>query len=212
MGWTNSAGAASQQNLCINPVKMLAAFALVFLVSSVTEGRIISKCELKEKLEASQIQVIRAMGDKMTRNDLNARLVCLAGATGFNTSFVKNVPAKPKELLNIHSTKANAQRHPVWHLYGVFQLSDQLACDSGMNPSLNVCNTSCTAFNDDDVSDDIACLNTIISSIKPRPKNIISLPLVTLNTILVKECHSVIPSLYFAECPSATTPMSETTL
>uniref|UniRef100_A0A8C1RYD9 Lysozyme n=1 Tax=Cyprinus carpio TaxID=7962 RepID=A0A8C1RYD9_CYPCA len=92
-------------------------------------------------------------------------MVCLAGATGFNTSFVKNIPAKPKEPLNSNSIKPNTTRRPVWHLYGVFQLSDQLACDSGMNPSLNVCNTSCTAFTDDDVTDDIACLNTIISSI-----------------------------------------------
>ncbi|XP_016361911.1 lysozyme C-like [Sinocyclocheilus anshuiensis] len=182
----------------VNPVKMLAAFALGFLVSSVTEGRIISKCELKEQLEAAQIQVIRAMGDKMTVNDLNARLVCLAGATGFNTSF-KDIPAKPKEPLNSHSIKPNTTQRPVRHLYGVFQLSDQLACDSGMNPSLNVCNTSCTAFTDDDVTDDIACLNIIISSIKPRPKNNITLPLVTLSTILVKACHFVVPSLYFAE-------------
>ncbi|KTF76123.1 hypothetical protein cypCar_00038118 [Cyprinus carpio] len=182
----------------VNAVKMLAVFALVFLVSSVTEGLIISKCELKEKLEATQIQVIRAMGDKMTVNDLNARLVCLAGATGFNTSFVKNIPAKPKEPLNSNSIKPNTTRRPVWHLYGVFQLSDQLACDSGMNPSLNVCNTSCTAFTDDDVTDDIACLNTIISSM--------------LSTILVKECHFVVPSQYFVECPSGTTPSPGTML
>ncbi|XP_026128168.1 sperm acrosome-associated protein 5 [Carassius auratus] len=148
----------------VNAVKMLGAFALVFLLSSVTEGRIISKCELKEQLETTQIQVIRAMGDKMTVNDLNARLVCLAGATGFNTSFVKNIPAKVKEPLNIHSIKPNTTQRPVWHLYGVFQLSDQLACDSGMNPSINVCNTTCSAFTDDDITNDIACLNTIISS------------------------------------------------
>ncbi len=41
-------------------------------------------------------------------------------------------------------------RHPtpaakvVGHLYGVFQLSDQLACDPGMIPSLNVCNITCS--------------------------------------------------------------------
>ncbi|XP_058650850.1 lysozyme C-1 [Onychostoma macrolepis] len=148
------------------------------------------------------------MGDKMTANDLNARLVCLAGATGFNTSFVKTIPAKPKESKHLNIPAA---RRPVWNLYGVFQLSDQLACDSGMNPSLNVCNTSCTAFTDDDVTDDIACLNSIISSIQPRPKHSLFLPLITLNTIMVKECRSVVPSLYFAECPSATTPMSATT-
>ncbi|KAL1281756.1 hypothetical protein QQF64_000559 [Cirrhinus molitorella] len=178
---------------------MLVALALVFLVSSVTQGRIISKCELKEKVEAAQIEVIRAMGDKMTPNELTARLVCLAGATGFNTSFVKTIPAKPKESkpFNANSVKLNAASRLAWRMYGVFQLSDQLACDSGMTPSVNFCNTSCTAFTDDDITDDIACLSSIISSM--------------LSTILVKECHSVVPSEYFAECASATTPMSETT-
>uniref|UniRef100_A0A8C1NJR5 Lysozyme n=1 Tax=Cyprinus carpio TaxID=7962 RepID=A0A8C1NJR5_CYPCA len=134
---------------------MLAVFALVFLVSSVTEGLIISKCELKEKLEATQIQM-KGRSPSHAFSFGSDAVVCLAGATGFNTSFVKNIPAKPKEPLNSNSIKPNTTRRPVWHLYGVFQLSDQLACDSGMNPSLNVCNTSCTAFTDDDVTDDIA--------------------------------------------------------
>ncbi len=46
----------------------------------------------------------------------------------------------------------NETQHPhltpaakvVGHLYGVFQLSDQLACDSGVIPSLNVCNITCS--------------------------------------------------------------------
>jgi len=54
-------------------VKMLAALALVLLVSSATEGRILRKCELKKQLEAAQIQVPEAMGDKMTVDDLIAR-------------------------------------------------------------------------------------------------------------------------------------------
>uniref|UniRef100_A0A8C1IJ69 lysozyme n=1 Tax=Cyprinus carpio TaxID=7962 RepID=A0A8C1IJ69_CYPCA len=49
----------------------------------------------------------------------------------------------------------------VEHLYGVFQLSDQLACDSGMIPSHNVCNMTCSALTDDDITDDIACLKTL---------------------------------------------------
>ncbi|XP_056090304.1 lysozyme C-like [Rhinichthys klamathensis goyatoka] len=190
-------------------VKMLAALALVLLVSSATEGRILRKCELKKQLEEAQIQVIRAMGDKMTVDDLIARLVCKANASGFNTSFVKAIAAKPKEN-EIHSF-GHQKRRPVWQLYGVFQLSDQQACDSGMMPSLNVCKMSCSALIDDDVTDDIACLKAVIGSIKPKPKNAsdITLPLVTLNTILVKECRFVVPSRYFAECLTATTPIAD---
>ncbi|XP_043090124.1 uncharacterized protein wu:fj19g03 isoform X2 [Puntigrus tetrazona] len=71
---------------------MLAALALVFLVSMVTEGRIVSKCELKEQLEASQIQVIRSIGDKATADTLIATLVCNAEKTsGFNTSLIASI-------------------------------------------------------------------------------------------------------------------------
>jgi len=45
---------------------MLAALALVLLVCSATEGRILKKCELKAQLKAAQIQVIQAVGDKTT--------------------------------------------------------------------------------------------------------------------------------------------------
>ncbi|XP_030606637.1 uncharacterized protein LOC115795023 [Archocentrus centrarchus] len=42
-------------------------------------------------------------------------------------------------------------------LYGLFQLSDKQFCDSGYRRSRNVCRTSCTAFTNDDITDDIAC-------------------------------------------------------
>ncbi|KAF1394569.1 hypothetical protein PFLUV_G00002400 [Perca fluviatilis] len=42
-------------------------------------------------------------------------------------------------------------------LYGIFQLSDKTFCNSGYRSSKNKCNTTCDAFTDDDISDDIAC-------------------------------------------------------
>ncbi|XP_056319024.1 sperm acrosome-associated protein 5 [Danio aesculapii] len=188
-------------------VKMLCAFALLLLVARATEARIVSKCELKEKLEATQIEVIRAMGDKMIVEELISRLVCKASMTGFNTSLVKTIIVNPNPL-NIFST-----RRLVWRLYGLFQLSDQWACDSGLTPSLNVCNISCSDLIDDDVTDDIACLKTVISSIKPRPKqkpNEITLPITTLSTILVRECHFIVASEYFFECLTPTSPVTAT--
>ncbi|XP_034446504.1 lysozyme C-like isoform X2 [Hippoglossus hippoglossus] len=47
---------------------------------------------------------------------------------------------------------------PSFGLYGLFQLSDIHFCDSGYRLSKNRCNTSCTAFTDDDIKDDIKCL------------------------------------------------------
>ncbi|XP_028267646.1 bypass of stop codon protein 1-like [Parambassis ranga] len=47
----------------------------------------------------------------------------------------------------------------LWSLgyYGLFQLSDSHFCDSGYRWSRNVCRSSCTAFTDDDITDDIEC-------------------------------------------------------
>lgn len=54
-------------------MNMLAALALVLLLSSASEGRILSKCELKAKLEASRLQEIKVMGEKLDAKDLVVR-------------------------------------------------------------------------------------------------------------------------------------------
>ncbi|KAK7161171.1 hypothetical protein R3I94_003990 [Phoxinus phoxinus] len=81
---------------------MLAVLALVLLVSSATEGRILSKCELKERLEAAQVQVIRATGDNMTVDKFIARLVCnVENISGFNTSLVTSVQINQDEIRSL---------------------------------------------------------------------------------------------------------------
>uniref|UniRef100_A0A8C2INI1 lysozyme n=1 Tax=Cyprinus carpio TaxID=7962 RepID=A0A8C2INI1_CYPCA len=84
--------------------------------------------------------------------------------------YVSGAPPKPHAQVptkgpqgSDHETRPNTDTNAVRHLYGVFQLSDQWACDSGMNPSLNVCNMTCSALTDDDVTDDIACLKTLMN-------------------------------------------------
>ncbi|XP_041825145.1 bypass of stop codon protein 1-like [Melanotaenia boesemani] len=42
--------------------------------------------------------------------------------------------------------------------YGIFQLSDSHFCDSGYRSSKNLCRSSCSAFADDDITDDVACV------------------------------------------------------
>ncbi|XP_035856365.1 uncharacterized protein LOC118492954 [Sander lucioperca] len=42
-------------------------------------------------------------------------------------------------------------------LYGIFQLSDETFCNSGYRSSKNKCNTTCDAFTDDNIMDDIDC-------------------------------------------------------
>ncbi|XP_048051441.1 uncharacterized protein LOC125271408 isoform X2 [Megalobrama amblycephala] len=235
-------------------VKMLAALALVLLVSSAVEGRILSKCELKAQLDAAQFQQITAMGEKITMDNLIARLVCKANSSAFNTSFVKAIMVNNKEMkpaqappqappqapakapsrvppqtppqappqapskippkphaqaptkgpqVPDHKTKhpkLNATAKVSGQLYGVFQLSDQLACDSGMMPSLNVCNMSCSALIDDDITNDIACLKTLMNTMKPKPIEKPTDGNKILEELMVKECRSVVPAKYFADC------------
>ncbi|XDV15787.1 hypothetical protein PO909_015787 [Leuciscus waleckii] len=202
---------------------MLAALALVLLVSSATEGWILSKCELKAQLEAAQIQETEAMGDKTTVDKFIARLVCnVENISGFNTSLVTSVqinqdkirppfqiPPKPKDVKppakedddekmeEEHIIPVQTQSHPkgrhgrsvpegktfhdlfpekfpadssgsgseatseedssgdsseeeeredviAWNLLGIFQLSDRVACDSGLSGSLNLCGLECS--------------------------------------------------------------------
>ncbi|XP_016361940.1 uncharacterized protein LOC107703730 [Sinocyclocheilus anshuiensis] len=250
----------------VNPVKMLAAFALALLVSSVTEGRILNKCELKAQLDAAQFQQITVMEETITVNSLITRLVCKASSSAFNTSFVKNTMVHNKEMKpsqappqaasqippkapssgappqapagapsrrgppqapssrlppqapagappkphahaptkgpqgSGHETQPNTATKVVRHLYGVFQLSDQWACDSGMNSSLNVCNTTCSALTDDDITDDIACLKTLMNITKAKPKEIPTAVKKIVEMMMVKECHSVVSPNYFADC------------
>ncbi|XP_023124699.2 E3 ubiquitin-protein ligase HUWE1 [Amphiprion ocellaris] len=65
---------------------------------------------------------------------------------------------KPKPKLSLKRKWAVKLRPWSIGFYGLFQLSDSYFCDSGYRPSINRCKTSCTAFTDDDISDDIACL------------------------------------------------------
>ncbi|XP_003197783.1 uncharacterized protein [Danio rerio] len=346
----------------ITPVKMLSACALILLAFSVTDGLIMTKCELKAKLDAAQFQQIMANGQKIPVNNLIARLVCMANSTAFNTSSVKVIalnskqkrsapnPAKPPAQGPAHAVAQNTSRDPphnaseapahdseapphnaskdphhnasnaqphnaskapprapaskapprapaskasprapaskapprapaskapprapaskapprapeskapprapaskappqgahkaVIHdaskappsrvppqvptgrnpegptkaphsygnetqypqpkamerLYGVFQLSDQLACVSGMVPSLNICNMNCNALLDDDLTNDIACLKTLMNSMNAKV-NPTSLKIA--NMLLAKECRSVVPSKIFANC------------
>ncbi|XP_024145984.1 uncharacterized protein DDB_G0283697-like [Oryzias melastigma] len=41
--------------------------------------------------------------------------------------------------------------------FGLFQLSDSFFCDSGNGLSKNLCDTNCSAFIDDDITDDLEC-------------------------------------------------------
>ncbi|GIY09809.1 lysozyme C-1 [Caerostris extrusa] len=46
--------------------------------------------------------------------------------------------------------------------YGIFQINDDKWCQSPLRPSQNRCGISCERLKDDDLADDVACLQHII--------------------------------------------------
>ncbi|XP_056090341.1 uncharacterized protein LOC130070083 isoform X2 [Rhinichthys klamathensis goyatoka] len=255
------------------PVKMLAALALVLLVSSATEGRILSKCELKAQLEAglggnqggsgpgnvtSGVGNVTggvvgngtgslpgngtAPGNATVDLGLIAKIVCsVERVSKFNTNLVTAIgspadsrprPAQrpnerpggrpgqgrpggrgkrspgggrdrnPPSMFGDSSEEDSSENSGVaTKLFGIFQLSDRVACDSGSGQSLNICRMNCSALIDDDIRDDITCLKTLLDSatnaaapvFAPRPKK-------KKHMLCVKECRNVNPLQYFAEC------------
>ncbi|XP_048052013.1 uncharacterized protein LOC125271804 isoform X2 [Megalobrama amblycephala] len=307
-------------------VKMLAALALVLLVSSVTEGRILSKCELKDKLKAALggnqggnvpggndtpgvgrttpgVEDVTGAGsgsvdepgnvdepenvaapesvdvsesvdvpesvdvsesvdvpenvaspenldepeNEIVDLGLIAKIVCFVERVSkFNTNLVTPIrgdvrppagpPPRPEQRPNGRPGGRPSQGRPGGRgkrspgggrdrnppsffddsseedsressersarvptkLYGIFQLSDRVACSSGPGQSLNICRMDCRALIDDDIRDDIACLQTLLDSVNnavaPAPRDKKKHPL------FVKECLNVNPLQYFAEC------------
>uniref|UniRef100_A0A3P9BKG7 Glycosyl hydrolases family 22 (GH22) domain-containing protein n=1 Tax=Maylandia zebra TaxID=106582 RepID=A0A3P9BKG7_9CICH len=110
-------------------LELLVVVAVAVLLPSFSESRIVSKCELREKL-----------GEML---DLPRRLKERTLATG---------------ELKYEDETSSEDDDESKNLYGLFQLSDREFCDSGLCPSKSMCHASCTAFTDNDITDDIACV------------------------------------------------------
>ncbi|KAL1006101.1 hypothetical protein UPYG_G00067890 [Umbra pygmaea] len=166
------------------------------LVTNLSEGRLVSKCELETKLTeaANQFNLTeKILTNGIQLNELLAKLICsLDVKSGLNTSLVTNLqipfslrtfwhnsPAIDTrvKLEGLHSEGLkNKSRstgrplvvnsNPTGKLEEVRphntrmpeELSDRLTCiSSNTTYSRNLCNTECSSFLDDDISDDIAC-------------------------------------------------------
>ncbi|XP_039886393.1 lysozyme c-1-like isoform X2 [Simochromis diagramma] len=156
---------------------LLVVVAVAVVLPSFSESRIVSKCELKDKL-GEMINLPRKSKEKILaivicdvkrRSDLNTALVTSFGkCTNTTTSptSTNSTISSVNTTLESNSTSSSEEDSSEEEnltplslsLYGLFQLSDRKFCDSGYCPSENLCNTSCTAFNDEDITDDIACV------------------------------------------------------
>ncbi|MCI4393905.1 hypothetical protein PGIGA_G00162910 [Pangasianodon gigas] len=93
----------------------------------------------------------------------------------------------------------------LWKLYGLFQLADRVACTSPKKPSFNICNLSCDKLIDDDITDDINCVLTIIKSkpnrkTNPEGQEEATRLIRTMNDMLMNTCPNMDYTQYLAEC------------
>ncbi|XP_029905478.1 alpha-lactalbumin-like [Myripristis murdjan] len=186
-------------------MRIFVVSVLVAVALTLAESRIVSKCDLKRQLEEISLNISEKAREKgLTNEDYMAKIVChVEKSTGFNTSAVSQQvidktstepPRRGKRaagggkfgLAHYMTQTTPGPATSLWTLYGIFQWSDHLICSSDASPSPNICEMSCTNFIDDDISDDIECLQ------------ILKRKLITI--LFQRECYSVTATEYFAEC------------
>ncbi|XP_053471938.1 uncharacterized protein DDB_G0280579-like [Ictalurus furcatus] len=101
------------------------------------------------------------------------------------------------------SSSEKSNKRNMWTLYGLFQLPDRIACTSGSEPSLNLCSMACDSLIDDNIRDDIACVETILNKMlsaanNPGPTKALFNKLYA--NFFQKECKNVEDLKYFSTC------------
>ncbi|XP_059409324.1 lysozyme C, milk isozyme [Carassius carassius] len=190
---------------------MLAVVVVLFLAVGVSDGVILSKCELKQQLEEGLTLQIPNSADVL------AQIVCHVQLTsGLNTSAIKTIP-EPQEPRSgprrgrspggknkggSSSNESDEDKDEVWTLYGLFQLSDHVVCNSTQSRALNLCRLSCDKLIDDNTSDDIACVQTLINALTypiPDPETARHIHKM-ISLIHQPECMTMKATSYFAIC------------
>nr|XP_055062588.1 uncharacterized protein LOC129445405 [Misgurnus anguillicaudatus] len=213
-------------------MKMLAVVGLLIFMVGVSDSVRMTKCEVKQKIEASGFTLPQGVLNQ-TPADLLAKIVCHVNlTTGFDTSTIKQIanPNCTDSQFSNHSRKGRSARignrqtsgkgkgsseegsdsvedscdggMKLWMLYGLFQLSDTVACSTTRVRSMNLCGLSCSKLIDGDIKDDLACFQVMINQITavvPDQKVVAIInQIIALN--YQKDCVDVVASSYFADC------------
>ncbi|XP_012990803.3 uncharacterized protein LOC106024457 [Esox lucius] len=99
-----------------------------------------------------------------------------------------------------HAGHESNTKETVWTLYGLFQLSDHVICASGSIPSVNLCQMNCSALIDDNLSDDIECMETIGKTIESGHLEHSMVLMAMIKLLFPKECAMNTASKYFSNC------------
>ncbi|GFR01159.1 lysozyme C, partial [Trichonephila clavata] len=113
----------------------ISTLIVIFLHLALVQSKVYDKCELARELYEKY---------HFPLNDIPKWLCLVHWESAFDTNAV-NKGYLPNSLD-----------------YGIFQINDDKWCKSSLRPSQNRCGISCERLRDDDISDDVACLQHII--------------------------------------------------
>ncbi|CAB1346390.1 unnamed protein product [Coregonus sp. 'balchen'] len=111
-------------------------------------------------------------------------------------------PKRGKRHAGNHFTSGedSSEEETMGTLYGLFQLSDRVICSSGSTPSLNLCQMNCSALIDDNISDDLTCVETIKRTMEIGPGQQTKALKRMIKLLFQKECDMTVASSYFSKC------------
>ncbi|MCI4393925.1 hypothetical protein PGIGA_G00163050 [Pangasianodon gigas] len=208
-------------------VQMLAMVVALYLALGMSDGLVIDKCELGDELNST---LPANLLDQIT--NLVAKIVChVELSSHFNTSTINHITgpniqsfihgghggrksrsAESSSEESSEEDSSNGAGHRKRSASGSsseesseenIQLPDRIACTSGLEPSLNVCNMACDKLIDDNIRDDITCVETIIKKMFSEgrshgPNKALFSKL--LASFFQKECKNVEDFEYFSTC------------
>ncbi|XP_033019115.1 lysozyme C, milk isozyme-like [Lacerta agilis] len=117
-------------------MKVLALTLFCFLLAG-NEAKVFGRCELAARLKRAGMDGYRGVS--------LANWICTAyHQSSFNT-----------RLVGPQTSSGNRE-------YGIFQISSRWWCDNGHGSTANGCGISCSAFLNDDITDDINCAKRIV--------------------------------------------------
>ncbi|XP_026581582.1 lysozyme C, milk isozyme-like [Pseudonaja textilis] len=111
--------------------------AVLFLFIAANEAKVYSRCQL--------VSILRRNGMDGYRGYSLGNWICMAYyQSRYNSRFV-----------GPQTSNGNRQ-------YGIFQISSRWWCNNYQGPTANGCNKPCSAFINDDITDDITCAKRIV--------------------------------------------------
>ncbi|XP_015254311.1 PREDICTED: lysozyme C, milk isozyme-like [Cyprinodon variegatus] len=175
-------------------MKVLVLFTFAVLGCSLAGARIVSKCELRDKLK-EMFESLPTMRDTgMEKGRFLAKVVChVEQRSGFNTSAVTE-----KAINNAQAAQMFGDDEVT--LYGLFQFPEGLVCSSDSKSKPNMCNLACEELTDDNISDDIKCVGKLFTLMMKKafmmekPEKLFKV----LKNLIDDDCHDV--QDYFSDC------------